>query len=133
MKTVLEFLTVYMFGALGYGGLELLWRGHTHWTMLLLGGLCFMLMYLIDTRMAVRLWQKWVLSAAVITTLEFLCGCIVNLRLGWNVWDYSALRGNLLGQICPQYALCWLVLSVPCSALAAGIRRLAAYLPDYHG
>lgn len=123
MKTVCEFFTVYVLGALGYGGLELLWRGRTHWTMLLLGGLCFVLMYLIDTRMTVRLWQKWVLSAAVITTLEFLCGCLVNLRLGWGVWDYSALRGNLLGQICPQFVLLWFLLSIPCSALAPALRK----------
>ena len=27
---------------------------------------------------------------------------IVNLAFGWNVWNYSGLPGNLLGQICPQ-------------------------------
>ena len=121
---ILERFTVYLLGAFGYGGLELLWRGRTHWSMLLLGGLCFLLMYCIDTEMHAALWQKWLLSAVVVTTLEFLCGCLVNLRLGWNVWDYSGMRGSLLGQICPRYFLLWLLLSIPCSGLAAGLKKL---------
>ena len=28
--------------------------------------------------------------------------------LGWGVWDYSGLPGNLLGQSCPQYFVLWL-------------------------
>ena len=121
MKKCVEFLSVFLLGAFGYGGLELLWRGRTHWTMLLLGGICFLLIYLIDTRMYGRCWQKWLDSAAVITTLEFLCGCLVNLRLGWAVWDYSAEPGNLLGQICPLFFLLWLLLSIPCSWIAEGV------------
>ena len=124
MLKALELLSVYLLGAFGYGGLELLWRGRTHWTMLLLGGFCFLLVYLINTEMHAALWQKWLLSAAVITTLEFLCGCLINLRLGWNVWDYSGMRGNLLGQICPQFFVLWLLLSIPCSWLSAGLKKL---------
>jgi len=119
----LEFGFVYVLGALGYGAIELCWRGHTHWTMLLLGGLCFALMYAVDTRTRFRLWQKWLLCAALVTTLEFLSGCLLNLVLGWAVWDYSAAPGNLLGQVCPAYALAWLGLSVPCSGLCLALRR----------
>ncbi len=117
-----ETLFVFAVGALGYGALETLWRGYTHWSMLLLGGLCFWLIYLISTRMREPLWKKWLLSAAVVTTLEYLCGLIVNRKLGWAVWDYSGERWNLMGQICPRFALLWLLLSVPCCALARRIR-----------
>ena len=120
---VLEFLFVYSFGAISYGGLEMLWRGHTHWTMLLLGGACFLCIYLITVRTAFSLSVKWTLCALSITALEFLCGLIVNRWLGWNVWDYSAMPGNLMGQVCPQYALGWFLLSVPCSALAAALEK----------
>ncbi len=34
--------------------------------------------------------------------------------LGWDVWDYSDLPGNFLGQICPQFAALWCILSGPC-------------------
>lgn len=119
----LEFLFVYLLGALGYGGVEMLWRGRTHWTMLLLGGLCFLCIYLIATRLALPLWKKWLLCAAIITVLEFFCGCLVNLRLGWDVWDYSSVPGNLLGQICPLYTVYWFLLSVPCTGLSYAVRH----------
>ncbi|WP_195640663.1 putative ABC transporter permease [Flavonifractor plautii] len=39
-------------------------------------------------------------------------GLVLNVWLGLGVWDYSHLAGNILGQICPQFTLLWLVLSV---------------------
>ena len=119
----LKLLFVFELGALGYGGIEMLWSGGTHWTMLLLGGVCFLCIYLITILTFFVPPVKWMLCALIVTALELLCGIIVNLRLGWNVWDYSAMPGNLLGQICPQYALGWYLLSVPCSALSAAIEK----------
>jgi uncharacterized membrane protein len=112
--TFLEFLSVYVFGAIGYGSIETLWRGYTHWTMLLTGGLCFCLIHLLATRMHQSLWKTWIMCAAVITTVEFVVGCAVNLKLGWNVWDYSLERFNLMGQICPLFSFFWFLLSIPC-------------------
>ncbi len=111
---ILEFAFIFICGAIGYGSIELLWRGHTHWTMLLLGGVCLYLIYLISTRMREKLWQKLLMCAAAISALEFVVGCLVNLRLGWAVWDYSDMPYNLLGQICPTFSLMWLLLSLPC-------------------
>ena len=119
----LEFFSVFVFGGIGYGSLEVAWRGYTHWTMILTGGVCCTLIYLIATRMNEPLWKKWILCAAVITTVEFVVGCVVNLKLGWNVWDYSSVRGNLLGQICPLFSLCWLGLSVPGVAIARALKK----------
>ena len=118
-----EVFLVYLLGALGYGGLELLWRGRTHWTMLLLGGLCFCVIYAVTVFLHISLPWKWLLCAAAVTALEFAAGCLVNLRLGWNVWDYGSLPGNILGQVCPAYAACWFLLSIPCTALSQAIRR----------
>lgn len=118
----MEYLIVYAFGGLAYVLLEILWRGWTHWTMLLCGGACFTLMYLISMA-AMPLWRKCLLSAAAITTVEFLTGCLVNLRLHWQVWDYSAMPFNLLGQICPQFLLLWLVLSLPGLWLCSTLRH----------
>ena len=47
----------------------------------------------------------------VITTFEFITGCIVNLWLKWNIWDYSGVFGNVLGQICLPFSLIWVLLS----------------------
>lgn len=126
----LEFLFVYILGGLGYGGLEMLWRGRTHWTMLLLGGGCFVCIYLIETKMHCALPLRWLFSAAVVTVMEFCSGCLVNLWLHWNVWDYSALPGNLLGQVCPYFMLLWFLLAIPCCALARLIQNYVFELPS---
>ncbi len=90
--------------------LELIWRGRSHWTMFLLGGLCFIGIGLINELIPwdMPLWQQIIIGAGIVTALEFLTGCIVNLWLGWDVWDYSMLPGNVFGQICPQFFLLWL-------------------------
>ena len=90
-----EYIAVFTVGGLVYGLLEIIWRGWTHWTMLICGGLCFTLMYLI-ARTPMRAAQKLFACAAVITTVEFVTGCIVNLTLGMGVWDYSALPFDLM-------------------------------------
>ena len=118
----MEFILVYTAGGLLYGLAEILWRGWTHWTIILCGGLCFTLMYLISMTQ-LPLVKKWILSAAAITTVEFLTGCLVNLRLNWQVWDYSDMPLNLLGQICPQFLLLWLALSIPGVALCSVLHR----------
>jgi len=101
-------------GAL-YGMVELLWRGYTHWSMFLLGGLCFVLVGGINE---VLPWDmpfivQMMIGGVIITIGELFIGCVVNLRLGWAVWDYSALPFNWLGQICLQYSLLWVLLSGP--------------------
>ena len=119
----MEYLLVYLSGAALYGLMELCWRGWTHWTMLLCGGLCFTLMYLVSGS-ELSLVKKWLLSTCIITTVEFVAGCIVNLRLHWQVWDYSSLPFNLLGQICPRFILMWFALSIPGVALCTLLHRL---------
>ena len=106
----MELLPVFALGSILYGLTEILWRGWTHWTMLLCGGICFTLMYLVSGS-ELSLVKKWLLSTCIITTVEFVAGCIVNLRLHWQVWDYSSLPFNLLGQICPRFFLLWIPLA----------------------
>ena len=120
---VLEFLLVYIIGAGLYGLLEVIWRGWTHWTMLLCGGACFTLMYIISGS-TLPLLMKCLLSALVISTVEFSAGYLVNITFGWHVWDYSDRAFNILGQVCPLFSLIWLGLSLPGLYLCNGLRRL---------
>ena len=108
----MQYFLIFVLGGMGYGLLEIIWRGHTHWTMLICGGICFLLMYLISAA-DMNFLRKGILSAAAITTAEFFTGCLVNLRMHWHVWDYSSVRFNVLGQICPLFTLIWLLLSAP--------------------
>lgn len=114
IRIVRKYLVLMATGGLLYVALELVWRGRSHWTMFLLGGICFVALGLINELLSweMVLWKQILIGAAIITVLEFLTGCIVNLWLGWNIWDYSGLPGNILGQICPQYCLLWLPVSL---------------------
>ena len=101
-----------MLGGLAYMGIELLWRGRTHWTMGVLGGVCFVLIGLLDEiqehpPMPLQMLQ----GAAIVTGLELLVGLVVNRWLGWGVWDYSDMPCNLWGQVCPQFSAAWFGLS----------------------
>ena len=114
MRQYLKELFLAAAGGLLYIILELVWRGHSHWTMFALGGLCFALIGLINELIpwCMPLWKQALIGAAIITGLEFLTGCIVNLGLGWHVWDYSGMPLNLLGQICILYLLLWIPVSL---------------------
>ena len=109
-----KYLVLMATGGLLYVALELVWRGRSHWTMFLLGGICFAALGLINEILpwSMALWKQILIGTGIITALEFLTGCVVNLCLGWNIWDYSHLPGNILGQICPQYCLLWLPVSL---------------------
>ena len=109
-----KYIALGITGGLLYILIETAWRGYSHWTMFVLGGICFLALGLINEVLSweMPLWQQMLLGACIVTVLEFLTGCIVNLWLGWDVWDYSSLPGNILGQFCPQYFILWLPVSL---------------------
>ena len=101
-------LLVFVIGGAAYALIEILFRGHTHWTMVLTGGACIVTLYiLLEWLDQQPLAIAAMTGALMITAYEFAVGCIVNLYLGWKVWDYSAMEGNLLGQICPAFTAAW--------------------------
>ena len=121
--TMMKYVWLYLIGGFGYGLIELLFRGHTHWTMIAAGGLSFLLIYLISVKSAEPLWKKWIMGGAVITTVEFMTGGIVNILLGWNVWSYAHHQLNLMGQISLLFFCLWVLLSVPGMWLCVLLRR----------
>lgn len=109
-----KYLFLFWFGGSTYVTLEVLWRGYSHWTMLLLAGTVFIAIGLLNEvwEWSTSIIKQVAVGTVLATALEFITGCIVNLWLGWDVWDYSAMPGNILGQICPQYFLLWLPVSL---------------------
>lgn len=118
MPKTVENLILFLFGGVAYSMIEVIFRGYTHWSMTVTGGLCLVLMYRhFTSRPHDPLMLKCLFGAITITVLEFAAGCIVNLWLGWNVWDYSGMMFNLYGQICLPFSALWFLLTVPVIAL----------------
>lgn len=114
MRRYLKMLFLFAAGGLLYNIVELAYRGWTHWTMFLLGGLCFVCLGLINEIIpwTMPLWQQMTIGSCIITGLEFVTGYIVNIWIGWGVWDYNGMPGNVLGQICPQYCVLWFLVAL---------------------
>lgn len=105
---------LFVVGGLVYSTLEIIFRGYTHWSMTILGGICLIVLNKIEEIFGKAfLVKKCVLGSAVITTLEFVVGCIVNIRCRWNVWDYSAIPLNYMGQICLPFTVLWFFICIP--------------------
>ena len=103
-----EALALIFCGGTAYVAVELCWRGRSHWSMFLLGGVLFWLIGLMD-----EVWPGAPLSIQValgtwtIVCAEFLTGMAVNRLLGLGVWDYTNQKHNLMGQICLPFAAWW--------------------------
>jgi len=122
-----EYACIFLAGGVIYGLLEMMWRGYTHWSMTVAGGVCVLSIHLLNHRMRERSMAfRCALGCAVITGVEFAAGVIVNLLLGWNVWDYSGMYGNVLGQVCPAFSCLWFLISFP----ACGFSNLARLFFD---
>lgn len=102
-------------GGLIYSIIEILYRGYTHWTMVIVGGLAFYLIGCINEYIEwdMPLYGQMAVGTAIITILEFIAGIIVNIIFGWDVWDYSNVPLNILGQICLPFCVIWFFLSLP--------------------
>lgn len=115
---------LFVFGGSAYAMLEIICRRKTHWSMFLAGGTCFLTLFKIFKRFGnMKLPVKCVVGSTVITAVEFVSGCIVNLKLNLNVWDYTKNKHNVLGQICPLYSFLWALLTVPISGICKKINE----------
>ena len=113
MRTILKHIFLFLVGGTLYFFIEILFRGYSHPSMFICGGICFLLIGLINEFKAIRLplIGQMFISCIMITAVEFITGLIVNIWLGLNVWDYSSRPFNVLGQICLLYTVLWFFLS----------------------
>ncbi len=113
-KAIVRDAALLTIGGVGYYLMEVVCRGYSHWSMAVCGGVCLLGIFHMNAHMGKRrLIVRAAAGAGIITAVEFICGCIVNLSLGWRVWDYSHLPLNLLGQICLPFTLLWFGLCIP--------------------
>ena len=114
LKICLKLLVLAVIGGAIYVGIEMLWRGHSHPSMFILGGLCFVSIGLINELFPWELGIVWqaLIGGTLVTCLEFITGVIVNIWLKLGVWDYSGLPLNSMGQVCLPFYFAWVGLSV---------------------
>lgn len=112
-KNVLKMVVLLLIGGTTYFGIEILWRGYSHWTMALVGGICFVLIGAINEYIPwdMGFIDQALLGAIIVTTVEFISGLILNVWFGLGIWDYSSLPMNIMGQICLPFFFAWIALS----------------------
>lgn len=113
-------------GGAMYYGIEVMFRGYSHVSMFILGGLCFIIIGQLNEFYSwdASIISQMVISSVVITVLELFTGLIVNKCLGLGVWDYSNMPYNFMGQICLLFTNLWMLLSFVAILLDDWIRYL---------
>lgn len=120
----IEYVSVFLIGAVLYTLSELIYRGYSHITMFFAGGISFFIIYICEKRIfGIKPVYRCIIYAFLITALEFVFGVVFNIMLGMNVWDYSDQPFNILGQVCPGFVLMWMALAFPAVFLCKLIRE----------
>ena len=109
------YIIMFLTGGFLYCGIEILYRGYSHISMLIAGGICFLLVGVVEgilgTTASIISQMLW--CGIMITMVELIVGIIVNKHMNLNVWDYSGEQYNFKGQICLLYSNIWFLLSCP--------------------
>lgn len=124
-STAVKAIFLFYIGFTTYISVEVIYRGRSHWSMGIVGGLCFLLIGLINNSLSwdLDLSLQMLLAAGIVTIIEFVAGLILNVWLHLEIWDYSNLRFNLLGQVSVLYTLAWVPLSLVAILLDDWIRH----------
>lgn len=114
MRVFLKYLFLFIIGGVVYYSMEMLFRGYSHYSMAILGGICFIACGLLNELLSwdTSLLLQGLIGSGIITVLEFLTGVLVNMILHLNVWDYSNMPLNVLGQICLPFSLLWVIIAI---------------------
>ena len=59
-----------------------------------------------------ELWKQMLIGSGIVTALEFMSGYILNIKLGWHIWDYSNVPFNIMGQVCLPFTIAWFFISL---------------------
>ena len=97
--------------------IEILWRGYTHWSMGIVGGVGLLSIYIVESKVKATFPIRVFISAFFIVALEFISGILLNVVFKLSIWDYSSLKYNLLGQISLFYSVLWFFLCIPAHIL----------------
>lgn len=106
-KKLSESFVLWGIGGTIYYMIEVAFRGFSHWSMFVLGGICMLFFGKqgLWTEWKDPMWKQVLRCTAFITAGEFITGIFVNKLMKWDVWDYSDQPMNLFGQICMPFVI----------------------------
>ena len=111
MKDFFYYLFIALLGGFGYCFIEILYRGRTHYSMFFAGAIILATFYYIGKNTSMPFYLKCIVGMLIITGIELALGIWFNIILKENVWNYSNMPLNFLGQICVPFSAIWLVFS----------------------
>lgn len=111
-RSLLKYIFFFLLGGAIYYMIEIIFRGYSHPTMFIVGGICYILIGIINEYFP---WDMYfeiqtLIGTALVLLVEFISGCILNLYFKLNIWDYSDQFCNILGQVCLLFAIIWIPL-----------------------
>ena len=120
-----------------YYTFEILFRGFSHWSMYVLGGICFVFFYIQGESMG---WQEPVWKQTLRCTVFVTAGnSLQESSNKWlhykGVWDYSQMPlQQVFGQICVPFMIIFSGLSVLLNFFSVAILHFifTKKLPSYH-
>ena len=122
---------VFLIGGVGYTTIEVLRRGYAHPVIAVGGAICFYFVYrLCADHPRTPILLRALMGACFITVAELFAGCLFNIALGLDIWDYSDLPYQFLGQISLHYSVAWFFLSIFLCGISRAVRRLV-FLSDF--
>lgn len=128
LKKFPQYFLLWLTGGIAYFYMEIMFRGYSHYSMIICGGFCFLFagqagLGILYEKKRFSIVKIMASSALIITTLEFITGLIVNVVFELEVWDYSRVKGNIMGQVCLPYTFLWGVLGLLCVYMTYIIQR----------
>lgn len=113
MRSFIKNGILFLIGGVLYWLMEIMWRGRSHPVMIVIGGICFVMCGLINEEIPweMPLIEQGLIGAAMVTAVEFLSGFILNICMRMDLWDYSGLPLNILGQICLPFTCLWVAVA----------------------
>jgi len=109
-KQLIKYLSLFFIMGMIYFTLEGVWRSNANIIMLLIGGICSVLIGLLNEYpqyYKLKIYQQTLIGTFIVLIVEFVSGMFFNVFLEMNLWNYSDTWGNLYRQICIPYALLW--------------------------
>lgn len=122
MKKTGEYLFLWAVGGCLYYEFEVFFRGFSHWSMFILGGICFLFINIQGRLVGWEepLWRQVTRCVIFVTSMEFTTGIIVNKWLHFDVWDYTGMPFELFGQIC-----------LPFTVIFSGLSTIGIFFGSY--